>query len=492
MQAPSELIRDVYDLYIGGEWIPSTDDERFPTVDPATKEPLTKVAAAKAADIDRAVEAAREAFAIWRDTAPDERGRIVHRIGQLVRKHRDGLAALESLDQGKPLSQAESDMEGAARYFEYYAGAADKLEGTSVPVGPEQVDFTVREPYGISAQIIPWNFPGNLFARGVAPALVAGNTVVVKPAEETPLSSLRLAELCEEAGVPDGVVNVVTGFGDPAGKALSSHPDVDTITFTGSVSTGQTIMKQAADNVTPVTLELGGKNPAVVFPDADLEEAANWISKAIFTNAGQVCSAADRVLIHEDIHDDLVDRIVEQAVGYEIGSGSENPDMGPLASEKQFKKVIRYIDLGREEGATLATGGNALNRDGYFVEPTVFTDVENDMRIAQEEIFGPVLTIIPFTDEAEALELANDVEYGLVAGVFTSDVKRAHQFARQLEAGNVYVNKWFGDTNQTPFGGYKASGIGREKGLEALNSYLQTKNIAVNLAEGNSGDLPGT
>jgi aldehyde dehydrogenase (NAD+) len=491
MGPSSELIRDVYDHYIGGERIPSTDGERFPIVDPATEEPLTEVAAAKTVDIDRAVEAAREAFPMWRDTAPDERGRIVHRVGQLVREYRDELAALESLDQGKPLSQAESDMEGAARYFEYYAGAADKLEGTSVPVGPDQVDFTVREPYGVSAQITPWNFPGNLFARGVAPALVAGNTTVVKPAEETPLSSLRLAELCVEAGVPDGVVNVVTGFGDPAGTALSSHPDVDTITFTGSVLTGQTIMKQAANNVTPVTLELGGKNPAIVFPDADLVEAANWITKAIFTNAGQVCSAADRVLVHEDIHDDLVERIVEKAVSYDIGSGSENLDMGPLASENQLEKVVRYIDLGREEGATLATGGNTPDREGYFVEPTVFTDVENDMRIAQEEIFGPVLTVTPFPNEAEALALANDVEYGLVAGVFTNDVKCAHRFARQLEAGNIYVNKWFGDTNQTPFGGYKMSGIGREKGLEALDSYLQTKNIAVNLADGSSKDLPG-
>ena len=491
MVGPNELIRDSYDLYVGGEWIPPADGERFPTVNPATEERLAEVAAATAADVDRAVDAAREAFPEWRDTPPDERGRIVHRIGQLVREHKDELAALESFDQGKPVSQAESDMEGAARYFEYYAGAADKLEGTSVPVGPDQVDFTVREPYGVSAQITPWNFPGNLFARGVAPALVAGNTTVVKPAEQTPLSSLRLAELCAEAGVPDGVVNVVTGFGDPAGAALSSHPDVDTITFTGSVPTGQTIMKQAADNVTPVTLELGGKNPAVVFPDANLEDAANWIAKAIFTNAGQVCSAADRVLVHEDVHDDLVERLVDRAESYDVGPGREDFDMGPLASEEQLAKVERYIEVGREEGATVVTGGNVVDRDGYFVEPTVFTDVENDMRIAQEEIFGPVLTVIPFADGTEALELANGVEYGLVAGVFTTDVTRAHRFARRLEAGNVYVNKWFGDTNQTPFGGYKASGIGREKGLEALDSYLQTKNVAVNLADGGSDDLPG-
>ena len=491
MSANSQRVADTYDLYIGGEWVTGADGERFPTIDPATEEPIAEVAAATAGDVDRAVEAAREAFPAWRDTAPEERGRIVHRIGEIVREHREELAAIESLDQGKPISQAKSDMDGAAHYFEYYAGAADKLEGTSVPVGPDQMDFTIREPYGVSAQITPWNFPGNLFARGVAPALVAGNATVVKPAEQTPLSSLRLAELCAEAGVPDGVVNVVSGFGDPTGAALSSHSGVDTITFTGSVPTGQAIMKQAADTVTPVTLELGGKNPAVVFPDADLDEAAHWIDRAIFTNAGQVCSAADRVIVHESVHDGLVDRLVARAEDYDLGPGSEDPDMGPLASADQFEKVIRYVELGREEGATLVAGGGVPDREGYFVEPTVLTDVDDDMRIAQEEIFGPVLTVIPFDTEERALEIANDVDYGLVSGIFTADVKRAHRFARDLEAGNVYVNKWFGDTNQTPFGGYKQSGIGREKGLEALDSYLQTKNVAINLADEDSGSLPG-
>ncbi|WP_394346146.1 aldehyde dehydrogenase family protein [Halorussus marinus] len=488
---PDIDIDATHDLYVGGEWSPAADGGRFETENPATGEPIAEVASATAADVDRAVAAARDAFPAWRDTAPDERGRIVHRIGRLVREHADELAAIESLDQGKPVSQARSDVEGAARYFEYYAGAADKLEGRSVPVGPEQVDFTLREPYGVSAQITPWNFPGNLFARGVAPALVAGNTAVVKPAEQTPLSSLRLAELCAEAGVPDGVVNVVTGFGDPAGAALSGHAGVDTITFTGSVRTGTEIMRQAAGNVTPVTLELGGKNPAIVFPDADLDAAADWIAKGIFTNAGQVCSAADRVLVHESVREDLLDRLVERAESYELGPGRADPDMGPLASEAQFEKVRNYVDLGREEGATLAAGGGTPDREGYFVEPTVFTDVEHDMRIAREEIFGPVLSVISVADEAEALQVANDVEYGLVAGVFTSDVTRAHRLAGRLAAGNVYVNKWFGDTNQTPFGGYKQSGIGREKGLEALDSYLQTKNVAVNLADGDGADLPG-
>jgi aldehyde dehydrogenase (NAD+) len=491
MYTSTDSVEGLCELYIDGEWVSAADGATFETVDPATEEPITEVAAAAADDVDRAVEAAQEAFPAWRDTDPDERGRIVHRVGELIREQRNELAAIESRDQGKPLTQAKSDMDGAARYFEYYAGAADKLEGTSVPVGADGIDFTLREPYGVSAQILPWNFPGNLFARGVAPALVAGNTTVVKPAEQTPLSALWLAELCSEAGVPDGVVNVVNGFGDPAGAALSGHADVDTVTFTGSVSTGQAIMKGAAEHITPVTLELGGKNPAVVFPDADLDEAASWIDRGIFTNAGQVCSAADRAIVHESVHDELVDRLVERAESYDLGPGSADPDMGPLASEEQFEQVSDYVQVGRDEGATVVTGGRAPDRDGYFVEPTVFTGVDPDMRIAQEEIFGPVLVVIPFETVAEATEIANGVEYGLVGGVFTGDVKRAHRFARDLEAGNVYVNQWFGDTNQTPFGGYKQSGIGREKGLAALETYLQTKNVAINLGDGESDSLPG-
>jgi len=477
------------DLLIGGDRRPASDGATLTTVNPATGEPLAEVPSASAVDVDDAVSAARTAFEKWRTVDPDERGRLVHRVATTIREHAEELARLESADQGKPLSQAESDIEGAARYFEYYAGAADKIEGKSIPVGSDQVDYTVREPYGVSGQITPWNFPGNLFARGVAPALVAGNAVVVKPAEQTPLSTIRLAELCETVGFPDGLVNVVTGYGEPTGQALSEHDGVDQLTFTGSVPTGKHIMRTAADNVTPVTLELGGKNPAIVFPDADLDAAAEWITTGIFTNVGQICSAADRVLAHESIHDELLDRIVEIAEGYTVGSGLEDPDIGPLVSEDHFGKVSEYLDVGHAEGATIATGGETIDRPGYFIEPTVFADVDRNSRLAREEIFGPVLATLSFADTEEALEIANGVDYGLVAGVFTNDLTRAHRLAQRLEVGNVYINKWFGDTNQTPFGGYKDSGIGREKGLEALDSYLQTKNVAIELGDGT--DLPG-
>ncbi|WP_373189007.1 aldehyde dehydrogenase [Halolamina sp.] len=479
-----------YGPYVGGERVPGVGT--VTTRNPGTGDAVATVETADAGVVDDAVAAAREAFPAWRDTDPDERGRIVYRIGQLVREHREELAALEASDQGKPESQADSDMGGAARYFEYYAGAADKLEGKSVPVGTGGVDYTLREPYGVSAQVTPWNFPGNLFARGVAPALVAGNTTVVKPAPNTPLSSLRLAELCAEAGVPDGVVNVVPGAGD-TGEALVAHEGVDQVTFTGSVPTGQAIMRESAEHVRSVTLELGGKNPALVYPDADIQDAASEIATGIFTNAGQVCSAADRAVVHESVIEEFLEAIVAEAEAYELGP---NADMGPLCSREHFECVAQYIKIGTQEGTRLVTGGDTPEaqpggdeQGGFYVQPTVFADVEHESRIAQEEIFGPVLVVLTFSDTEEAVEIANGTEYGLTAGVFTGNVSRAHTLARRLEAGNIYVNGWFGDTNQTPFGGYGKSGIGREKGLEALNSYLQTKNVAIDL--GGEGTLPG-
>ncbi|PSQ50154.1 aldehyde dehydrogenase [Halobacteriales archaeon SW_7_65_23] len=479
-QSVQRQLWEQYDHLVEGNWVEPASGEYVETVDPGTEEPITAVADGTAADVDRAVTAAIEAFATWRDTDPVERGQRVGRVADLIRDHLDELAQIESRDQGKPLSQARHELEGAARYFEYYGGAADKLEGSSIPVGPDGVDYTVREPYGVSAQIIPWNLPGNLFARGVAPALAAGNAVVVKPAPTTPLSAFYLAELCHEAGIPGGAVNVVSG-GGAAGAALTEHEGVDTITFTGSVVTGQKVMEAAAKSITPVTLELGGKNPAIVYPDADLERAVEAVAMGIFTNAGQVCSAADRALVHESVYDEFVDRIAAVAEGYDLGHGLDDPEMGPLNSADHLAKVAGYLDTGKAEGATLVTGGEVRDGEGYFVEPTVFADAHNDMRIAQEEIFGPVLTVLPFDNDTDVFDVANDVDYGLTAGVFTTDLARAHRAAKRLEAGNVYVNQWFGDTNRTPFGGYKQSGIGREKGLAALDSYLQTKNVAIDL-----------
>lgn len=474
-----------YWLFIDGETVEASSADYLTTTDPATAEPIAQFASATAVDVDRAVESAQEALSDWQSKTPVERGQIVHQVATGIRDHADSLAQVESQDQGKPLAQAQSDVDDAARYFEYYAGAADKLEGDSAPQGRGSLDMTIRKPYGVSGQIIPWNFPLSITARGVAPALVAGNTVVVKPAPTTPLSALHLAEICRDAGVPNGVINVVTGGAEP-GAALSSHEGVDQLTFTGSVPTGEAVMKSAAETITDVTLELGGKNPAIVMPDADLGEAVSEIATGIFTNAGQICSAADRALVHESIHDEFVERIVAEAESYTLDPGADDPDMGPLNHAEHFENVIEYIDLGLEEGATLETGGNASDRDGHFVSPTVFSDVENEMRIAQEEIFGPVLTVIPFGDRREAISLANAVEFGLTGGVFSRDIKQALNMAREIEAGSVYVNEWFGGSIETPFGGMKQSGIGREKGLEALDSYLQTQNISVNLDEDRS------
>lgn len=474
--------REQYQLFIDNETVQPSNSKYFTTRDPATGDPIAQVAATTTSDVDHAVEAANRASPAWQSKTPVERGQIIHQVAELLRDNARKLAQLESRDQGKPLTQAKSDVEGAARYFEYYAGAADKLEGKSIPRGQDKIDFTVREPYGVSGQIVPWNFPLNIAARGVAPALVAGNTVVIKPAPTTPLSALHLAELCREAGIPDGVVNVVTGAAEP-GASLSSHTDVDELTFTGSVPTGQTVMESAAESITPVTLELGGKNPAIVMPDADLDEAAVSIAEGIFTNAGQICSAADRALVHESIYDEFVDRIVDRAESYTLGPGLDDPDMGPLNHADHFETVINYINIGMEEGATVETGGVSLDQEGYFIPPTIFSDVDNQMRIAQEEIFGPVLSVIPFSDSDEAIAIANDVEYGLTGGVFSQDIKRALRIARDIEAGCVYVNEWFGGSVETPFGGMKKSGIGREKGLEALESYLQTKNITVNIED---------
>ncbi|MDN5915548.1 MAG: aldehyde dehydrogenase family protein [Pseudonocardia sp.] len=455
----------------------------FTTRNPADGEVIAEVGRGVGTDVDAAVRSAERARLGWARTRPAERGRILLRLAEVLRANADELARLETLDNGQALVQSRGDVETAARYFEFFGGAADKLHGETIPLGPDYLSYTVNEPFGVIGFVLPWNAPLQQAARGLAPALAAGNVGVVKPAEDTPLTTLELARLAVEAGLPSGVLNVVPGYGHEAGAALVEHPGVRKIAFTGSVDTGSLIARTAADRLVPVTLELGGKSPNIVFPDADLDAVArsSWIGFTL--KSGQVCSAGTRLLIHTDVYDDVVARLVTRAAAATLGPGLENPDLGPLATAAQFEKVTGYLKLGVEEGATVAAGGgvpdDAALRAGHFVQPTIFTEVDNTMRIAQEEIFGPVLCAIRFTDDDEAVRIANDTRYGLAAGVWTTDLSRAHRVAGQLESGQVFVNEYFAGGVETPFGGFKSSGYGREKGFEALKHYTQTKTVTV-------------
>ncbi|MFC7133245.1 MULTISPECIES: aldehyde dehydrogenase family protein [Salinibaculum] len=473
-------VADAYDILVDGEWVSADSGERFAVYDPSTGEELTQVARGRETDIEHAIEAAVAAEDGWRRMAVDERSQLLYEIAQALRDHEDELAEIETLDTGKPLGTGRSHAQTCARYFEYYAGIADKVYGDSIPLSDEYVDFTVREPLGVTAQVIPWNGPLSVFGRSVAPALATGNVCIVKPAEQAPLSPLVAARVIDDH-LPDGVLNVVPGFGTEAGAPLVEHDAVDGIGFTGSVPTGKAIATAAAENLTPHYLELGGKSPNVVFPDADLDNAVENAVKGFTAVTGQVCSAGSRLLLHEDIHDEFLDRLVDEVDSLTVDSGIDDPDVGPLVSEEQFEKVQRYVEVGRKEAGEPVVGGSALDRPGYFFEPTIFDGVDNDMRIAQEEIFGPVLSVITFADEQEAIEIANDVDYGLVAGIFTENVQRALRFSKEVAAGQIYINEWFAGGIETPFGGYKDSGYGREKGLEAIDEYTQVKNVCANI-----------
>lgn len=475
-----------YQLFIGGEWRDSHSTERIPAIDPATEAIIATVPRGNAADVDDAVTAARAAFVgPWRGMKPKERARLLHDMARAIEREADAFAELETRDSGKPLQLSLKETLSTARYFEYYAGVADKLHGEQIPLGPDYVDFTIREPLGVSAQIVPWNMPLNMVGRGVAPALAAGNTVVVKPAEQTSLTALKLSELFVELNFPPGVYNVVTGYGDEAGAALAIHPDIDGITFTGSVATGRRIMQAAAEHIKPVVLELGGKSPHIIFADADLDLAAAEVVKGIYSNAGQICSAGSRLLVDERIHEPLLERVIDRSRQVRVGPGMSRPDMGPLVSAEHYERVAGYIDLGRREGARVLTGGGrpAGMERGYFVAPTVFDEVTGDMRIAQEEIFGPVLAALTFRDEEEALTIANGTPYGLVAGIFTNDINRALRLVGAIRAGQIYINEYYAGGEETPFGGTGQSGFGREKGLATLHSYTQIKNIAIRLRQ---------
>ncbi|WP_210494015.1 aldehyde dehydrogenase family protein [Patulibacter sp. SYSU D01012] len=485
LQGPKKLLID-------GEWVDAASGRTFETVDPGTGEVLATVAEGDAEDIDRAVKAARRAFedGPWSRISPSERGRIVHRIGDLIAEHAEELAELETLDNGKPKAVAlGADVALAADLFWYMAGWATKLKGgtitPSVPYLPGDSEFhayTLREPLGVVGQVIPWNFPLLMAAWKLGPALATGNTVVLKPAEQTPLSALRLGELMLEAGVPAGVVNVVPGYGETAGARLAEHPDVDKIAFTGSTEVGKIIARAATGNLKRVTLELGGKSPNIVFDDADVDAAIAGAAQGIFFNQGEVCSAGSRLYVQESQFDRVVEGISSAAQSIKVGHGMEaDTDMGPLVSQEQFDRVTHFLRLGAEEGAQHVTGGQAIDRPGYFVQPTVITGADAQHAIVREEVFGPVIAAMPFSDVDDLARQANDSHYGLAAGIWTRDISKAHRLAKRIKAGTVHINTYHVFGAELPFGGYKQSGWGREMGEEVLSNYLETKSVIVGL-----------
>jgi aldehyde dehydrogenase (NAD+) len=473
-----------HELFINNECVAARTGAYFPTIDPATEEPTAEVARAGAEDVDRAVRAADAAMkGPWRKVTPQERGRLMFKLADLIAAHRDELARLETLDVGKPLKDSEGDVDGVVATLRYNAGAADKMQGETIPLGTDVIDFTLLEPQGVTAHIVPWNYPLGMAMRSLAPALAAGCTAVLKPAEQSPLTALKLGELIAESGFPAGVVNVVTGFGEEAGDALVRHPLVRGISFTGSIETGRKILAAAAPGIKPAVLELGGKNPFIVLADADLERAAGDAALATFDNCGQVCSSSGRYLLHPKIRDEFLDIVQGRAARLSVGPGIDNHDLGPIVSDEQYARVTGYVAEGAREGARLRYGGQRprhLQR-GYFIEPTLFDRVDANSRIAREEIFGPVGVAIDVADEQEALSVANGLGYGLAAGVYTSDISRAMRFARELEAGSVWINGWWLGGVQAPTGGIKDSGIGRERGLPGVRNYVQIKNIGVRL-----------
>jgi aldehyde dehydrogenase (NAD+) len=473
-----------YELLIGGESVPPSGGTYSTDLDPATETPIAQVAQGTAADVDRAVQAARAALKPWNAIRAAERGRILMRFAELLRQNQEELAAVESLDCGKPIAGVlRQDVPAAIDTVAYYAGWCDKINGQVVPARPDALTYTVREPVGVVAAIVPWNFPLMIGMWKIAPALACGCTLIVKPAEITPLSALMIGRLALEAGVPPGVLNIVTGKGSVVGDALVAHPGVDKVTFTGSPSVGRGILQGAAGNFKRVTLELGGKSANVIFADANLDAATRAAASGIFFNAGQVCSAGSRVLVQRAVYDDVVQRLAERARAIKLGDPSKSEtNMGPLISAKQMQTVLDYVDIGRGEGASLVTGGQRVGERGYFVEPTVFANVEHEMRISQEEIFGPVVSVIPFDDEADALRIANGTAYSLAAGVWSADIGRVHRMAAELKAGTVWVNTYGYTDVRLPWGGSGDSGFGREHGDVAIENFTEPKAVWVSLA----------
>jgi betaine-aldehyde dehydrogenase len=479
-----------YQLFIDGKWVDAESGKTFTTPNPATGETLAEVAEADKADVDKAVAAARKAFeGKWGKMSARDRGRLMYKLSQLIEEHSQELAELETADNGKPIRESQYvDLPQVVENFEYFAGWATKIEGETIPVPGQMFNYTLREPLGVCGQIIPWNFPLLMAAWKLAPALAAGNTIVLKPAEQTPVNAMELGKLIQEAGFPDGVVNILPGYGETAGAALAAHPGIDKIAFTGSTEVGKIIAREAAQNLTKVSLELGGKAPNIVFADADIEQAVNGAMMGIFFNQGQVCCAGSRLFLAQEIKDEFLERLKEKSQKIKVGNPMDaGTQMGPQVSEEQLTRIKGYVDIARGEGATVLTGGEPPQlegnfQNGYFFQPTVFGEVKNSMRVAQEEIFGPVVSVITFENEDDLIKQANETIYGLSAGIWTRDITRAHRFAKEIHAGVVWINTFNMFNAASPFGGFKQSGYGREMGKHALELYTHIKSVWVDLS----------
>ncbi len=481
---PTPKVRHT-ECFIGGSWLPAASGKTFSTVNPATEEVIAEVAEGDQPDIDLAVQAARRAFESgpWSKMDARDRGRLMFRLADLIEEEIDELAALESLDNGKPIKDARAaDLPLVIDCLRYYAGFADKIHGSTIPVRGNYFTYTRKEPVGVVGQIIPWNFPMLMTAWKWGPALAAGCTIVMKPAEQTPLTCLRMAQLAQEAGIPDGVINVVPGFGPTAGGAIVKHPGVDKVAFTGEHRTAQIIMREAAETLKRLTFELGGKSPNVILADADLDAAAAGTHLGLFFNQGQCCCAGSRVFVDARVHDEFVDKLKQLAVNRKLGNPlSKDTEQGPQVDRAQFDKIMSYIDKGHAQGANCVTGGNRFGEQGYFIEPTIFEGVTDDMAIAQDEIFGPVMSVLKYHDWDELIDRANNTCFGLAAAVWTSNVAKAHDFARRVRAGTIWVNCYDVFDAAAPFGGFKMSGQGRELGEAGLQAYTETKTVTISL-----------